>query len=404
MRTKYLEGKNVVDCCGCRSCEQACPVEAISMQFDAEGFLYPDVDLDMCIDCGVCAKVCGIDNANKAKHPQGNFFAAFNNNVQTRKISSSGGVFSAIAEYVLDRGGVVYGAAFTEDLQLEYTRVENKEGLDRLRGSKYIQADTENSFSQVKRDLEVGRLVYFVGTGCQIAGLKLYLRKDYNNLLTSDLVCHGTPSIKLFHLFTDKIETDREIKLKDYKFRDKTVNGWSCSSSSSYKNRFGREKTILYDKTMNAYMNAFLSGAIAREVCYECPFVGGERTGDVTLADYWSIRKHHPEIDYQHGVSCISVNTESGNKLIKALKANISTRESRYEWAVDENYNLKGKTIRPKERDAIYKNAFSNPERFINQYTKKNDAMLRIKFELKRLVRRNERLYFLLRTIKKKIC
>lgn len=404
MRTKYLEENNIIDCCGCRACEQICPPKAISMHQDVEGFLYPKVNLDICINCSLCSKACGIDNAKKAKLPQGLFYAALHNNVLTRKTSSSGGIFSAIAEYILGNNGVVYGAALAAGLQLEYARIEDEKELDRLRGSKYIQADTGDSFSRVKDDLKAGRLVYFVGTGCQIAGLKLYLQKDYDNLLLSDLVCHGTPSTKLFHLFTNKIEQDRRIKLTGYKFRDKTVNGWSCSCSSSYRNSSGKENSLLYDKTMNAYMNAFLSGAIAREVCYECPFVGGNRTGDITLADYWSVRKHHPEIDYQHGVSCISINTKKGHHLIENLQETITLKESKYDWAIDENYNLKGKTIRPVERDTVYQEAFSNPEKFIARYTDNNDTKRRIKFELKRLLKKNEDVYLLLRTIKKRIC
>lgn len=399
MRTLYLEGHNVADCCGCRACEQACPPKAITMSTDAEGFIYPHVDLDICINCGLCSKVCPIDNAETAKNKRGNFYVVVNKNHEELMRSSSGGVFTAIAGYVLSKEGVVYGAAFQEGLVLQHIRVNTKEGLEKLRGSKYLQSNTADVYSQVRQDLRNGKLVYFVGTGCQVAGLKLFLKKNYDNLVTSDLVCHGTPSQKMFDIFVEQLQKKRHLILDGYKFRDKRVNGWSCSSSSSSS----RNKTVWYDKIMNAYSNVFLSGAIDRESCYECPFACGERCGDITLADYWSVRKHHPSIDYQYGVSCISVNTEKGKQLLNILRPLLILEESKYEWAVDDNYNLQCKTLRPKERDNTYKEAFENPMAFIRKYTDKDDLSKRTKFELRKLLKRNEEVYQFLRTIKKTI-
>lgn len=398
MRTRYLETGNKQLCCGCRACEQICPPKAISMHIDGEGFIYPAVDVQTCINCGLCSKVCPIDNADKVKQAIGKYYVAVNRNHSELLKSSSGGVFSVIADYVIQNGGVVYGAAFQDGLHLKHIRITKKEDLDKLRGSKYVQSDTADTYNCVRKDLRDGKLVYYVGTGCQVAGLRLFLRKDYNSLILSDLVCHGTPSDKMFHVFVDKLQDNRNLILDDYKFRDKRVNGWSCSSSSS-----SGSKTIWYDKIMNAYTNAFLSGSINREVCYECPFACGNRTGDITLADYWSVRKHHPSIDYQFGVSCIAVNTEKGKKIIETLSKEIILEKSKYEWAIDENHNLEGKTPRPKERTTAYEEAFSHPNEFIRKFVDKDDVKKHILFTLKRMIKSNERLYQFLRTVKKKI-
>lgn len=399
MRTNYLETHRKASCCGCRACEQICPVNAINMTVDNEGFLYPHVDFEKCINCSLCSKVCPIDNPQKAQNKQGSFFVAFNNKRSQLLKSSSGGVFSVIAEYVLSKEGVVYGAAFQQSLSLRHIRVENIMGIEVLRGSKYVQSDTKNTFIQVKEDLKKGRFVYYVGTGCQIAGLKLFLRKEYDNLITSDLVCHGTPSQKMFHIFVDFLQKKKHLELIDYKFRDKRVNGWSCSSSSSSS----RGETIWWNKIMNAYTNAFLSGSINREACYECPFACGERCGDITLADFWSVKKHHPKIDYQYGVSCISVNTKKGEEILKNIEPGLTIERSNYEWAVDENHNLEGKTPRPQYRDVAYKEAFEDPEDFIKKFEDKDDTKKRIKFELKRFLKKNNKFYQVIRRIKKKI-
>lgn len=358
-------------CLECRACEQICSKHAISMQENAEGFSYPKIDMDICVDCGLCVKVCPAIHADDIKSKSCDVYAAQLKDKNILKKSSSGGVFSLIAEHVIGFGGIVFGAAWDEHLQLRHIGVESIDALQKLRGSKYVHSDIGNTFVQARDNLKSGRLVYFTGTPCQIAGLKLFLRKDYTNLITSDLVCHGTPSQKLFNLFVKGMEKDRNVRLIDYQFRDKKVFGWSCSSSSSSINRkTGKKKYHFYDRNMVGYFQAFIKGHITREDCYKCPFACPERVSDITLADYWDISSHHPEFpNRREGVSLILINSTKGRKLLDLLEKNVILCKSTLTSALKtSNHNLKAPTPRPSERDKAYVEAFSDFESFRNKY------------------------------------
>lgn len=242
---KYILSVDASDCCGCRACEHVCAHHAIQMKPNEEGFLYPVLDGSKCVDCGLCEKVCPMMNPIKAQNEEGTAWVAQNLDIEDLKTSSSGGGFIAIAKYVLSQGGVVYGAAYQDGPIVAHERVDDIAKLERLKGSKYVQSDTRDAYSNVKIDLKDGRMVYFVGTPCQVAGLKLFLRKDYDNLITSDLICHGTPSPKIFQNTINHIEKKLNADFEDYSFRDKKVRGWSCSSSSSYKSRANGKKKYI---------------------------------------------------------------------------------------------------------------------------------------------------------------
>lgn len=358
-------------CLECRACEQICSKDAISMQENAEGFSYPKIDMDKCVDCGLCVKVCPAIHADDIKSKSCDVYAAQLKDKTILKKSSSGGVFSLIAEHVIGSGGIVFGAAWDEHLQLRHIGVETIDALQKLRGSKYVHSDIGNTFIQARDNLKSGRLVYFTGTPCQIAGLKLFLRKDYTNLITSDLVCHGTPSQKLFNLFVKGMEKDRNVRLIDYQFRDKKVFGWSCSSSSSSINRkTGKKKYHFYDRNMVGYFQAFIKGHITREDCYKCPFASPERVSDITLADYWDISSHHPEFpNSREGVSLILINSTKGRNLLDLLEKNVILCKSTLTSALKtSNHNLKAPTPRPSERDNAYTEAFSDFESFRDKY------------------------------------
>lgn len=358
-------------CLECRACEQICPKDAIFMQENTEGFSYPHVDAAKCIDCGLCLKVCPAMHADDVKNESGLVYAAQLKDKKVLAKSSSGGVFSLIAEHVIGSGGIVFGAAWDEHLQLRHIGVESIDALQKLRGSKYVHSDIGNTFVQARDNLKTGRLVYFTGTPCQIAGLKLFLRKDYTNLITSDLVCHGTPSQKLFNLFVKGMEKDRNVRLIDYQFRDKKVFGWSCSSSSSSINRkTGKKKYHFYDKNMVGYFQAFIKGHITREDCYRCPFACPERVSDITLADYWDISSHHPEFpNRREGVSLILINSTKGRKMLDLLEKNVILCKSTLTSALKtSNHNLKAPTPRPSERDEAYTEAFSDFKSFRDKY------------------------------------
>lgn len=358
-------------CLECRACEQICSKYAISMQENAEGFSYPKIDMDKCVDCGLCVKVCPAIHADDIKSKSCDVYAAQLKDKIILKKSSSGGVFSLIAEHIIGSGGIVFGAAWDEHLQLRHIGVDTIGDLQKLRGSKYVHSDIGNTFVQARDNLKTGRLVYFTGTPCQIAGLKLFLRKDYTNLITSDLVCHGTPSQKLFNLFVKGMEKDRNVRLIDYQFRDKKVFGWSCSSSSfSINRKTGKKKYHFYDRNMVGYFQAFIKGNITREDCYKCPFACPERVSDITLADYWDISDHHPEFpNRREGVSLILINSTKGRNLLHLLEKNVNLCKSTLTSALKtSNHNLKAPTPRPSERDKAYAEAFSDFESFRDKY------------------------------------
>lgn len=361
---------NPHNCIECRACVQICSKSAITMVQNSEGFSYPSVDADKCIDCGLCNKVCPILNSETLKYEKGKVYASQLKDQKILMKSSSGGVFSAIAECVLEKNGVVFGAAWDENLQLHHIGVDSKTELEKLRGSKYVHSDIQNTYIEAREHLKAGRWVYYTGTPCQIAGLRLFLRKDYPTLITSDLVCHGTPSQMMFNKFIRQMEAERGEKLIEYSFRDKRVFGWSCSSSSSSIDAKGRKHYWYYDRNMRAYFNAFIKGHITRNDCYECPFACPQRVSDITMADYWDIKDHHPEFKNQRdGVSMMIVNSDKGKELFSELTGRFELIESSLEDALNtSNHNLKAPTPKPQERAEAYIKASQNFIAFRDSY------------------------------------
>lgn len=308
---------NITDkhkCCGCTACVSACPKSCISMSADREGFLYPVVDSVRCIDCALCEKVCPV------LHPVNNeteplVYAAINNDEAVRVQSSSGGIFTLIAEHVLERGGVVFGACFDSDWNVIHDYTETKEELARFRGSKYVQSNVGNSFTQVKTFLDSGREVLFSGTPCQVAGLKNYLRKSYSNLLTVDLVCHGVPSpevwrkylqetiCKAYGIKNNKAAVNPGDYISDISFRVKD-KGWK---KYNVKIIFRDGKMEMMPFFENPYMNVFLSDLSLRPSCYVCPAKLHNVQSDITLADFWGVNRINPDIDDDKGCGLILI-------------------------------------------------------------------------------------------------
>jgi NAD-dependent dihydropyrimidine dehydrogenase PreA subunit len=379
-----IEVKNKSLCCGCRACEQICAHKAIRMSEDEKGFLYPMVDSATCTECGSCIKVCPILNTEKTLNKsEAAVYAAQNLNRDTLKNSSSGGIFSVIAEFVINQGGLVYGAAFDEGMKLSHIRIADKKDLFRLRGSKYLQSDINDTFQQTKEDLKSGKWVYYTGTPCQLAGLKLFLRKEYENLLTSDLICHGTPSQKIFSTVINHLEKERKAIVIDYSFRDKKINGWSCSSSCHIK-RNEKKSMLNYDHHMNAYFNAFIGGAIMRDVCYQCKFSRKERVGDITLADYWGVEKYHPEIkDIDKGISLLLLNNDKARMFFNKCLTNVVYMESELTYAISTNVNLSKATPYNKDVDLNYSLAFHDYVQFKKKFLTKWPVLHKTKFYVK---------------------
>lgn len=384
----YTKDQDKYSCCGCRACEQVCPKQAIFMEIDDEGFLYPKFDSNKCINCGLCNKVCPIEiGHNTLERPLAVYAAQYQND-KVLYNSSSGGIFSLIANYVFSKQGVVYGAAFDDDMYLKHIRVADNEKLCNLRGSKYVQSDIGETYKLARKDLESGLIVYFTGTPCQIQGLKLFLRKCYDNLITTDVVCHGTPSYKIFANTMRNIEEKKHGIIYSYLFRDKSVGGWSCSSSSTYYKQIkdGKHVFLPRNNDMSAYFNAFINGNMMRYVCYRCPFANISRVSDITLADCWGVDKIVPDFpNMGKGVSSVLINTQKGKNIWEALKDNTIYRQISEADAIANNANLHYPSKLPVGRSKCYHLAFRDYNKFLHMYspsTKEN-----IKFYLKYYVK-----------------
>lgn len=344
---------NKKDCTGCRMCEQICPVNAIKMVENKEGFIEPVVDEEKCINCGLCAKRCPqLNNVKDKRQEKIKVYAAKNKNIEEQKHSSSGGIFSIFANYIIENNGVIYGCAFNEKFEAQHIRIENKEELVKLRGSKYVQSNTRDTFSQAKKDLENNKLVLYTGTPCQIAGLKSFLGEQYQNLLTIDLICHGVPSQKLFTKYLKYLEEKYKSKIIEYDFRNKEKNPWGLNLKIKFEN--GKIKYI--PARLDPYYKSFLNGDTYRESCYNCKYANTNRIGDITLADYWGIEKEHSEFYDANGVSAIIVSTNIGQVFFDKIKDNIDYIESSIEKVKNKNDNLKLSSKRNEIRNNIYDN------------------------------------------------
>lgn len=319
--------KEKKDCCGCSACVQICPKGCISLKEDNEGFLYPEADKNICIECGLCEKVCPFINVGIPSEPV-DTYAAKNKNESVRMESSSGGIFTLLAEKVIQEGGVVFGARFDENWEVVHDYTDTVSGLSVFRGSKYVQSRTGNTYRQAETFLKQGRKVMFTGTPCQIRGLKLFLRKDYDNLLSVDFVCHGVPSPGIWRMYLNEAfrnpyrreEHGKNSVLSSSKaipvitginFRDKKL-GWEKYSfvvRGMSAGRADKNSVLLSDMhRKNPLMRAFLSDLILRPSCYECKAKGGRSGSDITIADFWGVQNILPEFDDDKGVSLVLVN------------------------------------------------------------------------------------------------
>lgn len=352
--------QSVVDtkkCMGCHACGNCCPVNCIEFRPDKEGFLFPNIDNSKCINCGLCMKSCPIKTnfifIDQLIEPM--VYAAKLKDNHAIKLSSSGGMFTAIVNYVLKQGGTVFGCVFDKNHKAKHIGAKDWKTIAMMRGSKYVQSDTGNTYSQVKELLKKDEYVLYTGTPCQIAGLKTLLNKSYDKLLTVDLICHGVPSPVLFSIYLGWLEQKHKGTIKEYQFRNKEKYGWGTFSKIVISTA-QKEKTIFVPGTADAYYSPFLLAQNYRECCYSCKYANMHREGDLTIADYWGIARFHPEFvkDTREGVSLVLINTEKAYIMLQNLKTDLDMIPSKMEWAITENGNLKQPAQRPTARENFY--------------------------------------------------
>ena len=337
-------------CTGCGACADACPAACISMEISDEGFIFPVVDKSRCSGCGACGRVCHALNPPEKRSPA-KAFAAWAKDDSVRTSSSSGGVYSVLGEYVLANGGRISGCRFDGDMVLKHELCGQPGGTARFRGSKYVQCFTDGIYRKIRESLSGGGTVLFTGTPCQVAGLRTYLGRPYDNLTTCDLVCHGIPSQKIFRSYLERHRLSPDPDKSVIAFRD--LNGWG----DFYIRILERgDVTWRSDDTNNEFIRAFLSGINYNEACYECPYACMERTGDLTLADFWGLGKNTPFAgDPSKGCSLILVNTEKGANLLHAVRDSLFLEERTPEEARQGNGQLRSPATRQPMRDVFYR-------------------------------------------------
>lgn len=342
--------RNKEECYGCKACYFICPVHAIEMNEDEEGFLYPKINEKLCVSCGKCKKVCDKQIAKNKQEPL-QYFAVKNKDLESRQTSSSGGAFSLLAKYVENNNGAIYGVGFGEDFKIEHKRALKYEEWKEFKGSKYMQSDLKETYREVEEDLKEKRKVLFTGTPCQIDGLNKYLGNiDKENLITCDCVCHGVPSPKIWKKYIKYIMKKYKTNVDKISFRDKNGTGWH-NNTITVKDKLGNN--ILKEKMdENFFCLLFFNHYILRPSCYKCKYANFNRVGDITLGDFWGIEKKYPEFDDDKGVSLVLINSSKGMNVWNEIKRDTDYKAVEKEDCIQPN--LCQPSYRPENRDFFW--------------------------------------------------
>ena len=374
-------------CTGCTACASICPKGSIAMEADENGFLYPVIDAERCVDCGLCERSCAVINPLEKPKNEPLAYAAYTKDETLRTESSSGGVFTELAKVVLAEKGAVFGATYNHQFEVVHICVENEDGLKHLRGAKYAQSNLQGVFSEAKYRLDHGQKVLFSGTPCQVGGLKAYLRKDYSNLITVDFVCHSVPSPMAWRQYVKyRAQKDNAGRLPAAINLRSKKTGWSryqYSNLFEYEN--GIEQSAKSDESI--YMKLFVNGYINRTSCDNCHFKGFKRASDITLGDFWGIWDAMPEMDDNRGTSVVLIHSSNGAELFdRAMIAGI-VRPVTLEQASSQNRAIlissRSNCYREEALNAIRNGDFEKCEEMIR--LKKDNFMTKIKGKFKSL-------------------
>jgi len=316
------------ECYGCSACYNICPSDCITMNPDLEGFLYPSIDQETCIDCKKCLSVCPAKNNVKINKEMQYYYAVKHDN-EIRKNSSSGGMFTALSDYILEHNGFVVGAALNRDFKVSHIIINDINGRNNLRGTKYVQSDLNRIFRKIKEKLLEGNIVLYVGTPCQVDGLNLFLEEKYDNLITCDVLCHGAPSPKVFKSYLEYIQKKIKDNLIEYSFRDK-AQGWR---GYTVKAKF-EKKELKNNLWLRSFNYLFSQNYINRPACLHCKYTTFKRVSDITIGDYWGIERFYPDFEDKLGVSLVIINTKKGREIFDIISKNIDKIEIKKEEAI----------------------------------------------------------------------
>ncbi len=342
------------ECCGCTACANVCPKQCIELYEDAEGFRYPMIDRSKCINCHLCEKACPTSNEQNAdKGIPITAYACMNLDEEVRLESSSGGIFSLLAENIIDKGGVVYGAAFDENDMVYHIGIEKKDDIKKLRGSKYLQSDTNKVYQEIESNLKNNKFVLFSGTPCQNAGLKAFLNQEYDKLYCVDFICHGVPSPMVWKQYLRYMENklgEKRRRESNPSFRAKH-EGWVRYSISI---PFSHDIEYRKEHHQDSFMKVFLKNVILRPSCYHCQFKPSTNVSDITLADFWGVRNIAPEMYDDKGTSLSIINSTKGQRLFEELKENMKYQQVDWHEAVRYNVAFYQPAKEPKERTYFF--------------------------------------------------
>ncbi len=346
--SKLFQNKQA--CTGCHSCYNRCPVGAISMDPDVEGFLYPRIDPKKCIQCDLCLRVCPIYKEPSVSKKEPEAFAAVCNSEELRTSSSSGGIFSLLANEILSRGGMVFGAIQTADCKaVVHAGATTELEQQKQRGSKYLQSRIGTTYREAEAFLEKGGTVLFSGTPCQIAGLYAFLKKDYERLYTQDLICHGAPSPLVWKKYAEEMEQQVGETLQTVSFRNKE-RGWkNFSLKLTFSDQSNRSASLMED----FYLKGFMSDLFLRPSCYQCKYKSMYRQADITLADFWGVEHLHPELDDDRGVSLVFTHSKKGTELLEAVRHAMNLVSTNASEAIQYNPAMIQSAHCPERRNAF---------------------------------------------------